>query len=500
MSGWRRCHPVDWPALSDSLLPSTWHRLPRELVLLIVESSRWLVPAATLCQWCLVDRTWYRLAVTPLYNCIALSPHDDDRLGAWRIQRFCDTISRNKQLANLVKALDFAVSREETGIANQEDYLAILSHCRNLLYFRNLQRMRDPEETYLLSVPSGALARLRWHDSDLRAFEELVESVFKPLHFRSNPDARGIERSDMIATTAQSAGRMLFDLRLLARLPSVHKLPKGFFRRMVSSQLPRQKILTARCSKNYQNDRVASRIAVGIIQMVSRLFSQLELVEVYIADRDFHTGAPLHFVSKASRTGLPCLYPRAFWDDSIRQLLALGPLPFAVAVYHVCSNEVGDAPGFDIGGEYDWFPTERASGSTSDLDSASEEYPYTLEEDDLSRRTTTGHGWQEPFMLLPNSSRLVPIKLRGGYRSLPFPSYNVGGKAAWEVLVDPPEDIMPDNTQMVDAQEEWDVESMLGASRPKPSTMHPWTPRRGSLDWLRLVARNLEYDQHDLFL
>jgi hypothetical protein len=30
--------------------------------------------------------------------------------------------------------------------------------------------------------------------------------------------------------------------------------------------------------------------------------------------------------------------------------------------------------------------------------------------------------------------------------------------------------------------------------------MHPLTPRRGSLDWLRLVARNLEFGQHDLAL
>ncbi|SPO27398.1 uncharacterized protein UTRI_10515 [Ustilago trichophora] len=493
---WR--HPSEWPALSEPLLPSTWRHLPRELVLLIVETSSWLVPADTLARWCRVERAWYRRAVVPLYACVALSPHDEDRLGAWRIERFCHTISHNKQLAESVKALDFAVSREEEGIANQEQYMSILSHCRNLIYFRNLQRLRDPEDTYLLSVPSGALSRLRWHDSDLRAFEELVESVFKPLHFRINPDARGIERSDLIATTARSAGRMLYDIRLLSRLPSVHKLPKGFFRRMVSNQLPRQKILAARCSKNYQNDRVGTRIAMGIIHIVSRLFWQVELVEVYIADRDFHTGAPLHFVSKASRTGLPCLYPRSFWDDSIQQLLALGPLPFAVAMYHVCSNEVGDAPGFDIGGEYDLFPTERAS--TSDIAALGDEYPYTVEEDDLSRRTTTGHGWQEPFLLLPNSSKIVPIKFKGGYRSLPFASYDVNGKAAWEVLVNPPEDIMADKTQMADAQEEWDVDSMLGASRPRPSTMHPLTPRRGSLEWLRLVSRNLEFGQHDLFL
>ena len=169
-----------------------------------------------------------------------------------------------------------------------------------------------------------------------------------------------------------------------------------------------------------------------------------------------------------------------------------------MAVYHVCSNEVGDAPGFDIGGDYDLFTTERAP--TSDIAALGEEYPYTYEEDDLARRTTTGHGWQEPFLLLPNSTQFVPIKLQGGYRSLPFPSYDVDGKPAWEVLVSPPEDIMPDRKQMADAQEEWDVESMLGASRPRPSTMHPLTPRRGSLDWLRLVARNLEFGQHDLFL
>ncbi|SNX85485.1 uncharacterized protein MEPE_04194 [Melanopsichium pennsylvanicum] len=498
MKDWHWRHPADWPALHEPLLPSLWRGLPRELVLFIVEGSSWLVPTATLHRWCLVDRAWYRRAVTPLYACVVLSPRDGDTQGAWRIERFCDTISCNKQLANSVKALDFAISREEEGIANQGQYLTILTHCRNLLYLRNLQRLRDPEETYLLSVPSGALARLRWHDSDLRAFEELVESVFKPLHFRSNPDARGIVRSDMIATDARSAGRMLYDLRLLARLPSVHKLPKGFFRRMISSQLPRQKVLTARCSKNYQNDRVGTRIAMGIIQIVSRLFEKLELIEIYLADRDFHTGAPLHFVSKGSRTGLPCLYPRSFWDDSISQLLALGPLPFAVAVYHVCSNEVGDAPGFDIGGDYDLFPTEQAP--TSDIEALGEEYPYTFEEDDLTRRTTTGHGWQEPFLLLPNSTKIVPIKLKGGYRTLPFTTYRKKGKAAWEALVDPPEDIMPDKTQLNDAQEEWDVESMLGASRPRPSNMHPLTPRRGSLDWLRLVSRNLEFDQHDLFL
>ncbi|KAJ1584055.1 hypothetical protein NDA11_003409 [Ustilago hordei] len=500
MSGRHWRHPSDWPICSEPLLPSTWRHLPCELVLLIVETSSWLVSPTTLCRWCLVNRAWFCMCIVPLYSCVALSPHDVDTLGAWRIQRFCDTISNNKQLASTVKALDFAVSREEQGIANQDQYLAILTHCRNLLYFRNLQRFRDPEDTYLLAVPQGALARLRWHDADLRAFEELVESVFKPLHFRADPDARGIERSDLIATDARSASRMLYDLRLVARMPGVDKLPKGFLRRMVTHQLPRQRILMARCSKNYQNDRVGTQVAIGIIRLVSRLFAQLELIEIYIADRDIHTGAPAHFVSKASRTGLPCLYPRAFWDDSIRQLLAIGPLPFAVAVYHVCSNEVGDAPGFDNGGAYDLFPSEQ--GSAIDPEAQGEEYPYTKEEDDLSRRSTTGHGWQEPFLVLPNSSKIVPIKFKGGYRCLPFPNYNVDGRAAWEVLVNPPADVLPDQGQLVAAQEEWDVEAMLGAARPspRPPTTHPLMPRRGSLDWLRLVARNIEFGKHDLVL
>lgn len=493
---WR--HPVDWPVCSSDLLASTWRRLPRELSLLIVESTCWLVPAPTLYNWCLVDRAWYRRAVVSLYSCVSLSPHDADERGALRIQSFCDTISNNRWLANTVRALDFAISREEVGLANQEQYLAILTHCHNLLYLRNLQRHRDPDDTYLLSVPPGALARLRWHDSDLRAFEELVESVFKPLHFRANPDARGIERSDLIATDARSAGRMLYDLRMLARLPSVHKLPKGFFRRMVINQLPRQKILSARCSKNYQNDRIGTRIAIGVVGMVSRLLPQVELVEVYVADRDFHTGAPLHFISKASSTGLPCLYPRSFWDDTIQHLVDLAPLPFAVAVYHVCSNEVGDAPGFDIGGEYDLSPAEQAP--SSDIEALGNEYPYTAQEDNISCRSTTGHGWQEPFLLLPNSERMMPIKLKGGYRTLPFTSYDVDGRKAWEVLVDPPAHIAPDDAHAVNVKEEWDVESMLGASRPRPSLMHPLTPRRGSLDWLRLVARNLEFGQHDLAL
>lgn len=495
---WR--HPCDWPTSSQPLRPSTWRHLPRELVLLIVELSSWLVPTDTLCRWCVVNRAWFRLCIVPLYSSVALSPHDDDALGAWRIQRFCDTISNNKQLACTVKALDFAVSREEYGIANQDQYLAILTHCRHLLYLRNLQRFRDPEDTYLLAVPQGALAYLRWHDADLRAFEELVESVFKPLHFRADLDARGIERSDMIATDARSASRILYDLRLVARMPRVEKLPRGFLRRMVTNQLPRQKILMARCSKNYQNDRLGTKVAVGIIRLVARLFAQLELIEVYIADRDFHTGAPLHFVSKASRTGLPCLYPRAFWDDSIQQLLSLRPLPFAVAVYHVCSDEVGDAPGFDNGGDYDLFPNERASAI--DPESLGYDYPYTEEEDNLSRRSTTGHGWQQPFLIEPNSSRIVPIKLKGGYRSLPFSTYNVDGKPAWEVLVNPPPGVLPGPEQMDDSQEEWDVEAMLGLSgpRPRPPTTHPLMPRRGSLDWLRLVSRNLEYGKHDLVL
>ncbi|KAJ1022058.1 hypothetical protein NDA18_005292 [Ustilago nuda] len=458
MSGRHWRHPSDWPICSEPLLPSTWRHLPCELVLLIVKTSSWLVSPTTLCRWCVVNRAWFCMCIVPLYSCVALSPHDDDTLGAWRIQRFCDTISNNKQLASTVKALDFAVSREEQGIANQEQYLAILTHCRNLLYFRNLQRFRDPEDTYLLAVPQGALARLRWHDADLRAFEDLVESVFKPLHFRADPDARGIERSDLIATDSRSASRMLYDLRLVARMPGVDKLPKGFLRRM------------------------------------------LELIEIYIADPDVHRGAPAHFVSKASRTGLPCLYPRAFWDDSIRQLLAIGPLPFAVAVYHVCSNEVGDAPGFDNGGAYDLFPSEQ--GSAIDPEAQGEEYPYTKEEDDLSRRSTTGHGWQEPFLVLPNSSKIVPIKLKGCYGCLPFPNYNVDGRAAWEVLVNPPADVLPDQVQLVAAQEEWDVEAMLGAARPspRPPTTHPLMPRRGSLDWLRLVARNIEFGKHDLVL
>ncbi|SJX62552.1 uncharacterized protein SRS1_13399 [Sporisorium reilianum f. sp. reilianum] len=496
MSGRQWCHPCDWPALDEPLAASTWCRLPREVLLHIVETSSWLVAAPTLCSWCLVDRAWYRRAIVPLYACVALSPRDDDALGAWRIERFCDTISSNKQLASSVKALDFAVSREEHGIANQDQYLAILTHCRNLIYLRNLQRHRAPEDTYLPSVPPGALARLRWHDSDFRAFEELVETVFKPLHFRSNPDARGIERSDLIALDARSASRMLYDMRLIARLPSVDRLPKGFLRRMVLHQLPRQKILSARCSKQYQNDRLGVQIAVGVLNVLSRLLPHLELIEIYLADRDWYTGAPAHFVSKASTTGLPCLYPRSFWQDSIRKILAMAPLPFAIAVYHVCSNEVGDAPGFDIGGDYDVFSSDQQVLQ----DSLGPEYPYTREEEDLSRRTTTGAGWQEPFLVLPNSKQMVPIKLKGGYRSLPFSTYKEHDKPAWEVLVNPPPDMIPDQAKMEDAQDEWDVESMLGASRPRLSPMHALMPRRGSLDWLRLVSRNLEFNKHDFCL
>lgn len=489
-SHWR--HPSDWPTSSEPLRASTWRHLPRELILSIIESSCWLVPTDTLYHWCLVDRIWYTHSVVPLYTCVVLSPHEDDALGAWKVERFCDTISHNKHLASIVKALDFAVSRQEDGIANQDQYLAILTHCRNLLYLRNLQRFRPPEDTYLLSVPSGALAKLRWHDSDFRAFEELVESVFKPLHFRISPDARGIERSDLIAMDAKSTARLLYDMRLIAKLPSVDKLPRGFLRTMVNSQLPRQTILGARCSKNYQNDRLGVKIGLGVIRLLSRLFTNLKLVEIYVADRDFHTGAPLHFVSKASSSGLPCLYPRAFWDDMILQLLALAPLPFAVAIYHVWSNEVGDAPGFDSGGDYELLPSEQAPEGS--------EYPYSKEEDDLSRRTTTGHGWQEPFLVLPHSTRIVPIKLKGGYRSLPFSAHRENGKPAWDILINPPEEMMPSQIKMDDDQDEWDVESMLGASRPRPCLMHPLTPRRGSLDWLRLVSRNLEYDQHDLAL
>lgn len=495
MNGRQWCHPCNWPALDEPLAASTWCRLPREVLLYIVETSSWLVPPGTLCRWSLVDRAWYRLSMVPLYACVALSPRDDDALGAWRIRRFCETISRNKQLARSVKALDFAVSRQEHGIANQDQYLAILTHCSNLIYLRNLQRHRDPEETYLPSVPSGALSRLRWHDADLRAFEELVESVYKPLHFRNNPDARGIERSDMIALDARSASRMLYDIRLIARLPRVGQLPKGFFRSMMSRQAPRMKMISVRCSKQYQNDRIGVQIANGVLQVMSRLLPQLELIEIYLADRDWFTGAPAHFVSKASATGLPCLYPRSFWQDTIKRLLALAPLPFAVAVYHVCSNEVGDAPGFDIGGDYDVFSTDQAHASLGT------EYPFTIEEDDLSRRNTTGAGWQEPFLMLPNSTHMVPIKLKGGYRSLPFSTYkNDDDKPEWDVLLQPPSEIMPDQAKMEDAQEEWDVESMLGASRPRLSPMHPLVPRRGSLDWLRLVSRNLEFNKHDLCL
>lgn len=227
---------------------------------------------------------------------------------------------------------------------------------------------------------------------------------------------------------------------------------------------------------------------------MARLLPQLELIEMYLADRDWYTGAPAHFVSKASATGLPCLYPRTFWQDMISKIVGLAPLPFAVAVYHVCSNEVGDAPGFDIGGEYDVFSTDQAQ------DSFGTEYPYTAEEDDLSRRNTTGAGWQEPFIMLPNSTYIVPIKLKGGYRSLPFSTYKKDDKPAWDVLVHPPPELMPDQAKMEDAQEEWDVESMLGASRPRLSPMHPLVPRRGSLDWLRLVSRNLEFEKHDLCL
>lgn len=493
-TGQRRRHPRDWPALDKPLLEATWGHLPFELALQIVETCSWLVPADSLSKWCLVNRAWYRRAIVPLYACVALSPRDHDVMGYWRIERFCETISSNKRLASSVKALDFAVSREEQGMANQDQYLTILTHCRNLLYFRNLQRLRDPEDTYLPSVPSGALARLRWHDSDLRAFEELLESVFKPLHFRANPDARGIERSDLIALDARSCSRMLYDMRLIASMPRVDKLPKGFLRRMAVHQLPRQKILSARCSKQYQNDRIGTKIAAGVLNLMSRLLPQLELVEIYVADRDIFTGAPRHFVSKASSTGLPCLYPQTFWQDTISQVVAMAPLPFAVAVYHVCSNEVGDAPGFDIGGEYDISRSDLAATQSGS------EYAYTSEEDDVSRRNTTGAGWQEPFLLLPNSTQIVPIKLAGGYRSLPFSTYSKDGKPAWDVLLHPPQEITPDQAMMAEAQEEWDVESMLGASRPQPSAMHPLTPRRGSLDWLRLVSRNLEYDRHDMYL
>lgn len=495
MSRWHWHYSLDWPALDEPLVVSTWCRLPSELVLHIVENSSWFVPAATLSRWCLVSRAWYRLSVVPLYACVALSPRDEDVVGAWRIERFCDTISCNKQLAGLVKALDFAVSREEHGIANQDQYLTILKHCQNLVYLRNLQRFRNPEDTYLPSVPSGALTQLVWHDSDFRAFEELVETVFKPMYFRINPAARGIERSDLIALDARSCSRVLYDMRLLAQLPSTGKLPEGFLRNMATHLMPCQKVLSARCSKQYQNDRIGVQIALGVLNIMSRLMPQLELIELYLADRDYFTGAPRHFVSKASATGLPCLYPRSFWQDIFSRALLIAPLPFAVAVYHVCSNEIGDAPGFDIGGSYDVFSSERIQVELGN------EYPYTDDEDrEISRRNTTGAGWQEPFLLLPNSTQVVPIKLKGGYRSLPFSTYKEQGKPAWHVLINPPSEFMQNQAEMEDAQEEWDVESMLGASQPRLSTMHPVTPRRGSLEWLRLVSRNIEFGKCDLSL
>ncbi len=81
MSSWKHWrHPCHWPVSTEPLDPSTWCRLPRELVLLIVESSSWLVPTATLHSWCLVDRAWYRRSIKPLYSCIALSPHDNDQM------------------------------------------------------------------------------------------------------------------------------------------------------------------------------------------------------------------------------------------------------------------------------------------------------------------------------------------------------------------------------------------------------------------------------------
>lgn len=471
-----------------------WRRLPLEVGLAIAETASETMLPGTLYRWCLVNKAWHRIASAALYACVVLSPHDHDVDGAWRIQRFCETIVENARLAATVKALDFAVSREECGIANQQQYMAILDRCRKLIYLRNIQRPRVREDTYLLAIPRGAMARLQWHDSDLRGFEELIESVYKPLHFRTNPDARGTVRTDVVRTDAQSASRLLRDLRLLARLPDVRNLPTGFFRRMAAKQLPQQKVMLSWCTKNYQNDRPAVDVALGTIRLLSRILPKVELIELYVTDCDFHFSPCPSTYSRASSTGLPCLYPRSFWDYVYKELLTLAPLPFAVAVYHVLTPDLGyvsDAPGI--------IPNEMHDFRIDQGQTEKPDFPYDEQDDRLDGRASSGHGWQQPLIMLPLSAELTHIKLKDGYRSLPFCNWKPN-KPAWDVLVNPPREYISSSEQMSDAQDCWDIDTSLGnvdlPRRPRASAI----PKRGSLDWLRLVRRNLEHDVHDMTL
>lgn len=478
----------------SELLIDAWGRLPLEISLMVAEIASETMLPGTLCRWCLVNRAWYRIASAALYACIVMSPHDDDVDGAWRVQRFCETIVDNPKLAAAVKSLDFAVSREECGIANQQQYMAILDNCRDLIYLRNLQRPRARDDTYLLAVPAGAMARLQWHDSDLRGFEELIESVYKPLHFRSDPDARGTVRTDVVRTDAQSSSRVLRDLRLIARLPDVRKLPTGFFRKMVAKQLPQQKVMLSWCTKNYQNDRPAVDVAIGSLRMISRILPRVELIELYVTDCDFHFFPCPPTYSRASSTGLPCLYPASFWEYVHEEILALAPLPFAVAIYHVLTPDLGyvsDAPGLSADKMHDI----RIDSGTSEKP----DFHYNEQDDRLEGRNSSGHGWQKPLLMLPYSAHFTEIKLVNGYYSLPFCNWKPD-KPAWDVLINPPAEYVCASDETSDAQDQWDIDTSLGNSNLPMRPKATGTPKRGTLDWLRLVRRNLEHNTHDMTL
>ncbi|PWN50736.1 hypothetical protein IE53DRAFT_368653 [Violaceomyces palustris] len=411
-------------------------RLPPEVVDHIPWIAANLQLTSTLFQWCLVSRKWHKIVLPCLYRCIAFRPPyepsmeshllesrykdgslsvQDDRSSSF--YKFCTTLELYPHLGELVKAIDFPVSRRDKGIANQWQYEVLLLRCKNLIYLRNRQiggcgfspltfhnRLRgyrggdrteeavrtrgsgsdldassrmqhedDEEEDaddfnfdskYFLNIPPGSLPVLQWVDTDIDGYEEIQESVFRPFDLKFKRDMRMVQRWDCAHSNGERSAKYIAQLRNISNLAFFGKIPMSFrmVRKLVNLQLPMQRFIITRNPKRLKHGRFSARTVKAGIRLVDRTVMHLQLLELHFGDHfGWYQDPDTNKVTKRK------LYPRSWWKGLLDKVSQMAPLRFAVAIFHDWSDEVGDFSGWDKG-EIDQNPVDVSDGELTDYE------------------------------------------------------------------------------------------------------------------------------------
>ncbi|EPQ26068.1 uncharacterized protein PFL1_06276 [Pseudozyma flocculosa PF-1] len=395
---------------------------------------------------------------------------------------------------------------------------------------RNLQANVDLTDASPVDFPRGALSRLQWVDTDFHGYEEWHESVLQPMHFlrRIRFGAPKLVRGD-------NHGHGSFDLLndTTTQVVTVDRFARQAFgdtgraiiRRMAATALPDHRFLSSTYMVHCSSSRHVARSLKARMRLYSVALPNLQLYEIHLTDASSKNGG---------RT-----YPRTFWRRVREKILDITyPIHFAIAVYHVRGEELADCPNWDVGdyrerasdisddgqedeggeegdgrgrrprrNEHDYEDTPPASPASAPP--ALSNYVPTRSGEGLDARATKRsrrslaasssasasasasaapsssssssaapqQHWEPPMILPPFSREWQPITLEGGLKSLPFL---------------PPKEPHP-YTLFVDQARSASVPAVQGPSRIR-------TYERGTVEWLRLVARNLEHGRQDLRL